>query len=338
MITVAKPGVRVAFEAVVLFLCLLSFVQAADSNYRSAEGLLGQTVPPSQEEIVTGIAPAPYVYRQGVPQLRAVLTHFTQQGHAALFVDTGFALIAMLAGAYLARSTIGRELVVLGIFVSTLACVTAYPNDKPEAVAAVAAVTTMSSLIIARRYAFASIIAVSSMLLRPEVPVVLGITMVVAWLVMKNAIVTERRVFVYFLAVALLGILYLLLARFIFWPDAHYPQGVPVFMLGRNLTRALAFPGVLLGLSFIGVGASWIVQSFSKRNAIENGDSSILVAVVGLGLFICLYSALVLLVAQAEEIRIYQPIVPVLSIVSISFFVRDYRSKPNPISSSGQLL
>ncbi len=312
--------------------CILAFIQASDSNYRSTDGFLGRTTPPFQAEIVAGIAPAPYVYRQGIPQLRATLTRYMQPGHAALVVDTLFALAAMGAAAYLARLSLGKDLAFWGVISATLACAAVYPNDKPEAVAAVGCVVLISALVMTEQHRTVAAIAVLSALIRPEIPILLGIAMILtAALVRQKGELPKRNITIPYTITILAGISYLLLARYVLWPVATYPQDTPVLMLFQKLADPLAWPGVVLASLIISLGASWIARGTPYMYFAKPGQRAPqqLTAIIGLGFFVCFSTGLLLLVARTQEIPIFQPLVPVVVILGIGKLQSQGAQSPN---------
>lgn len=314
------------FHMIVLLTCLLAFVQAADHNYRSSEGFLGWTSPPYQREIMDGTAPAPYVYRQAIPRLRAGLEIFMLPGHAALLADTVFAVIAVLAGVWLAGYGFGPSMRFLGIIVATLACIAVFPNDKPEAVAAVAITTTIAAFSLAGRFGPAALLTGAGILVRADISILFAIAFALGFAAVGYA--AEKRISYLawvFAGIAVLGLLYLQLARFVLWPESRYPTGVPFFMGYRNLLSPLAWPGLVLGLSFAVFGVFQALQTFRLRDRLTSRDSRSGVVVFSMGMFTLLYAMAVVFAGKAEEIRLYQPLVPLVVLTGLRV-TSEYRS------------
>jgi hypothetical protein len=294
--------------------CTLAFLQAADRNYRSAEGRLGKTMPPYQVEIIAGTAPAPYVYRQAVPQLRDLMMRVLPPGHVAVLADVAFALVAMASSIAFTRALLKTDLVMLGMLIATLACITVYPNDKPEAVAAVAVVCLISALVLTRHQTAAIIIAILAAPVRPEIPILFGLAMMLGQLLAEHFRPTVRLNYLAFGLAAVGGGVYLLVARYLLWPDARYPADVSPFMLLRNLTLPIAWPTLAFGLCLLALCFVQVILGYSLlKQENEYRWSKHVKPVMSLEFF-CLLSVIFLLFfAQAEEIRVFQPfLMPVI--------------------------
>lgn len=294
---------------VVIISCALAFIQAADHNYRSTDGHLGVTVPPYQIEIVSGTAPAPYVYRQAVPQLRQWMAHLLRPGHAALLLDFFFAIVAVVASLVTARTLLRPDLILLGPPIATLACISAYPNDKPEAVAAIAAICLLSALVVTRRHTAAIIVAILAAPIRPEIPILFGLAMMLGKSVANNGRLVLRGPHLVYSLSTIAGLCYLLIARYLLWPDAQYPVGVSPMMLMRNLILPLAWPALIFALCLLGFSVAQVmICHFHVRSNTNSDWFQFLRPMMGLQLFCIFYVVFILVFAQVEEIRVFQPL------------------------------
>lgn len=307
-------AVRLLLWVVVIGTCVLAFIQSADRNYRSSEGRLGNTMPPYQIEITSGTAPAPYVYRQAVPQLRRVMMRALPPGHVAVLLDAVFASIAVGASIVLARTLLKADLVILGALIATLASITVYPNDKPEAVASVAIVCLLCALVLTHRHTAAIIIAILAALVRPEIPILFGFAMVMTQLLVAHSRLIVHADYLPYGLTAIAGLAYLLVARFLLWPGARYPAGVSPFMLLRNLTLPFAWPALVYGMCLLCLCLVLVLVGYSLLRQDKTYPWSKHVRpMIGVQFFCLLYVAFLLLFAQVEEIRVFQPIiVPVI--------------------------
>lgn len=258
---------RKAALAGVLFLLLLS---AIDTHYRK-DGLLGPTVPPFQVAVLNGTAPAPFVYRQGVPQLRALLPF--QPGHQAFVVDAAFAAVALLAGFVLA-DTSGLLFAAVAVFGSYPTLFGVRPTATPEAVAMVAVVLVSAAL---RRSRWLPVWLFVSIPIRPELPLLFALVLVLS----------ERR-WLYMLLVVT-AVFYLLAARFLWWPEARWPEGVPLFMLPHNLTNWRGLGGLVVPLA--------LVWSMGKPRA-------------AVPLFVLLWCIVAVSFGRSNELRLFMPVLP----------------------------
>lgn len=300
-------------EAGVLVVLMILFAHFADWNYRSHDGRLADNVPPFQNEIVDGTAPAPYVYRQAVPQLRAALGAMLPPGHAAVVVDLAFAALAGVCGFALGSFAFGPRRRVLGALLVALAVVTVYPNDKPESVAMVALPLLATVLALNRRHLAAAGVVALSAPFRPE----LSLLFPVAWIISLRVAGPRSPeggsrgsgLIAYAVALAV-GVAYLALARFAWWPSARYPEGTQVVMLIENLTSPLRYPGLALVVMLGSLGGFWCLQALrtprSKTSSLADNDRE---ARLGVGLFIVLWSLADLGMGRTNEIRLAMPLV-----------------------------
>lgn len=301
---------RLLFFGVASLACLLAFVQAADRNYRS-EGFLGRTEPPYQRAIIDGTAPAPYIYRQAVPRLRAGLEVFLLPGHAALLTDVILATMAAIASIGLATWGFGAPMRFVGILVATVACSAVYPNDKPEAVSAIAMTTAIAAFVLAGRFNAALLIAGVGILVRADISILFSLAIAVGLVATGHAQAgASPRIAWRFFGVALLGLLYLLLARFAIWPNSAYPPGVPFFMGLRNLVSPLAWPGLALGIGLAILGSMQAFEAVRLRKQRTSQNERSVAAVLAIGLFTLLYATAIVVAGKTEEIRLFQPLLP----------------------------
>ena len=286
----------------------LAFLAAADANYRSADGRLGQVPLPYQKEIVAGTAPAPYVYRQAVPRLQGLLLEVLLPGHAAVALDALFAILALVSGTLLARWALGRELGPWGAILATFACVAAYQRGFPEAIAGVAVPLTIVALLVHGRDAAAAALTGASAFLRPEIPVLLGTGMAVAGFVERGS-PRARRLGVAFGLAAAVGLAYLLAARFVLWPDAPYTEAPPLDRLGWNLLQPIAWPGGMLLLLMASLGLTWLVRPDAPE------EERVLQR--GMGLFTLLYAGVLVLITFLREVRLFMPLLSPLVLLGM---------------------
>jgi hypothetical protein len=301
----------------------LAFLTAADANYRAENGLLGRTVPAWQKQILEGTAPAPYVYRQGVPRLRASLAALLPIGVSALVVDLGFAVLAMAAGALIAAELLGRSSIIWGIIASTLACAACYPNDKPEAVAAVGAVLVMSWLLLTNHPIAASLIAGASVVIRPENPIVFGIAALAASFMVRGEKSSTLARGLFTLAIVG-GLVYLGLARFVWWANAAYPGGTPLIMLPTNLSVWTALPGLVLEVGLLLLAL--LLMRLALRGPAATTSDARTFGIVSCTLFAALYVIVAIFLARSDELRVVQPIVPILTLIGFAFWQKTWAS------------
>jgi|GEM_PF-1524076 len=295
--------------------CLLAFLHVANTNYRQGTPFLGPTVPPFQREIVEGTAPAPYVYRQGVPQVRDFLESWMLPGHAAFVVDALLGIACMVAGVYLARTLLGRRASLLGLLVTTVALITVYPNDKPEAIAAISLVAIVSLLILHERHGLAFVVLIGLIPVRTDIPVIFAVAVILAaWLLFRRRSKWPTFSWLYVVVVAA-GLVYLALAKFVLWPEAAYPPGTPVFVLFRNITTPFAWSGLLLALILIVIGFSFAMRELQIAKEAHQSGAPANSGFLGLFIFVMLYAVALLVVAMVEEFRVFQPLLPVALIL-----------------------
>ncbi len=285
----------------------LAFLGASDANYRR-EGRLGRAPLPYQSEIVSGTAPAPYVYRQAVPRLRAVFMRVLLPGHAAMAVDALFAILAMVSGSLLARWALGEAFGPWGAVLATLACVVAYARDFPESTAGVAVPLAIVALLVHRRDVAGAALAAASAAMRPEIPVLLGVSMTAAAFAERRA-PRSRRLGAAFALAAAVGLGYLLAARFVLWPDAPYTDAPALDRLRWNLGQPVAWPGGLLLGVMTALGVAWLVRPGAQE------EERVLQR--GMGLFTVLYAGTLLLITFLREVRLFMPLFPLLVLLGM---------------------
>lgn len=297
---------------------LLVFASFSAWNYRSSDGRLGRTTPVWQTAIVEGTAPAPYVYRQGVPQLRRLFEQVLRPGHAAVAVDLLFAAIALGAGFSLGRRALGKSHDWTGGLVALLACAAVYPNDKAESVAMVALALVVAALAAERREGLAAGVAMVAIPFRPELSILFSVALGVA--AIRHAGDRRTAAAAGYAAVAAAGSSYLLCARYLWWPDAGYPEATPAFMLLENLSDPKRYPGLAL-LLFVGaMGVVWSRQAWPREQAAKAPGGLGAEArrrQLGLGLAIVLWTLAILVLGKSDEIRLVMPVLPLFLICGL---------------------
>jgi len=325
-------------EGFVFLVLMLMFVRAAVTNYESPDHYLGRTMPAWQMEIVGGTAPAPYVYRQGVPQLRRLVMTVLQPGHAALAVDAGFAVIALGAGFALGVYGLGRGRGMWGMVAAYVAAAGVYTNDKPESVAMVAAIVLVTACFLHKHYQTAALALVVSAAFRPELPILFGGAVLMAAFVARRSIRPAGGLplsLIPFGACVFAGLAYLAVCKFLLWPQAKYPQDTPAFMLMDNFTRPLGYPGMALNLMIIAFGFGWIINAWrllkpaAQSSANDSAINPTEVAhQIAMGLFIATWSAAATVLGRTDEIRIVIPLLPLIFILASLRWLVWRRVKP----------
>jgi hypothetical protein len=275
-------------------------------------------MPPFQREILAGTAPAPFVYRQAIPMLRALVMRAAQPGHAAVAVDIVLAAIAVAAMSTCALIYMGLEYGWLLGVLTTLACVSCYPNDKPEAVGAVAVTALVAASLLTGRSMVAAGISLLAAGIRPEFPILVGLAM--ASVPLPTVPEPKRRRDRWlFLLVGASGMGFLALARFVIWPAASYPAGTAVFMLGHNLATPAALPGTALCIMLClvnGVAYAALCRP-AQRDRSACVDAAVVPALLGLAVFTILWICSILIVGKAEEFRLLQPVIPLTAVTAL---------------------
>lgn len=299
---------------------LYVFGHFAVDNYRSNDGVLGANYPGDwQREIVAGDAPAPYVYRQGVPRVREALFAVLMPGHAAVLIDLAFAIVALFAGVLLARFAWGPRKESVGLIFMTLSLAIAYPHDKPEAIATVALASAACAMFAVGRQRLAILVALFSTPFRPELPVLLGFSFFAAvhWGSSTHGtsrLIPHRRALPYLLPVVV-AVSYLLACRLLWWPDAVYPEGTAVFMLWLNLTSPMRWPGLLFAVFLLATASRWGWVAWQQRTGTDGTNS---VPRLGLALFVACWVTAWLVVGKTDEIRLAGPVLPMVLLLGFS--------------------
>jgi hypothetical protein len=278
-------------------------------------------MPLFQEEITNGTAPAPYIYRQGVPQIRQFLMNWLQPGHAALIVDFGFFTLASLAGYYLAKNIIGKNVAVIGILPAAIACMGSYPNDKPEAIASIAVTTAIFVSFLYKRYSLVLIIGILSIFIRPEISILAGVSVFVVSLSSKIfKIKLDRKIILSSLFLFIMGFSYILLARFFLWPNAKYPEGTPFFMLLKNFSGLFQLPGLLLASVIFFIGIIFFIFPIISKQINNMNDEPIVTQIIGV--YLCLFIISLLTVSNIFEYRLFMSIIPITFLFVISHQIK----------------
>lgn len=267
----------------VFFCCLWAFIDKAQYNYRSINGKLGVTVPRFQQEIIDGTAPSPYVYRQLVPRIRQLLMTVFLPGHAAVIVDTLFFVLGALV--FIRKNSISC---VAFLSLYTLACLVCYPNDKPESIAAISLMAIFIFLLFADYPHMNFIFGVMMIGVRPEIPIIVGISTFLS----RNS-----RYYFYHSLLLVFGLFYLAFSKFLFWPTNNYPNGVDPFALVYNITEITTYHGILMILGCFLL----IMLLHSKLRQSKN-------KLVSFVLFLGVMNVVSLItMGHVNEFRIFQP-------------------------------
>jgi hypothetical protein len=229
-------------------------------------------------------------------------------GHAAMAVDALFAILAMVSGSFLARWALGEAFGPWGAVLATLACVVAYAREFPESTAGVAVPLAIIALLVHRRDVAAAALAAASAAMRPEIPVLLGVSMTAAAFAERRA-PRSHRLGASFALAAAVGIGYLLAARFFLWPDAPYTDAPALDRLRWNLEQPVAWPGGLLLGVMAALGVAWLVRPGAQE------EERVLQR--GMGLFTLLYAGTLLLITFLREIRLFMPLFPLLVLLGM---------------------
>jgi hypothetical protein len=292
----------VVYDLLVGIACFGILERLVDITYRK-DGLLGRTMPVWQEEIIRGTAPAPYVYRQGVPQLRRLLMAVLQPGHAALVVDLAFVVLALIAGTLLGQAVLGRRMRRLGTVVACVALAGAFPSDKPESAAMVALVLVAGTAVLLDRHGVAVTAATLATTIRPDVSILFGLAGLVTTFLLRrrgNADRWNARTGSLYVVPFVTGSAWLALARFFWWPGAPYVT-TPV-TVGWNLLHAWHSPGLWVEALLLLSGLTWIIAGLRQAQ----GAARMLV----LGGFVTLWSFAISVLGLLGEIRLMMPVLP----------------------------
>jgi hypothetical protein len=302
---------RRVFHGTVFAALLLQLAYLADANYRGRDGRLGATVPPWQTEIAGGTAPAPYVYRQTVPQLRRLAGGLLAPGHAALGVDLAFGAVAIAAGFAVGRAAFGAGLAFLGAVAVTLALASVYPNDKPESIAMVAASVVATAFLLRGRLGATALTCAVAAPIRPELPVLFGAALLLACATCASG-PGRRRALTVSAACLAAGLAYLGAARWLLWPAASYPEPTPVVTLLENLAHPVRYPGLALASALGALGGYWCVRAWAcrERPAAVAGWPSPALIQLAIGLYTAAWCAAWVVLGRADEIRLAMPVLP----------------------------
>ncbi len=279
-------------------------------NYRSTDGRLGDTVPAWQQEIINGTAPAPYVYRQAIPIIRNLLGNFLKPGHAALLLDIFLASLGLIIAAMFGRHLLPQHGSYIGQIVIAVAFCGGIPNDKPETVACITALITISYLLCMQRAILASIVAMAVTAVRPEIPVIVGMCILISHFPVFRSRRVVQPITVRLTALPvlsmLLGITYLMLSKFLWWPDAHYPPLTPFLTIGLNLFN----PASIVFLPLYAIVVSWSVFHLARISKLQhmNGDTPFLPSLLGIPLISITWCVFCLMFGKIDEIRLLMPL------------------------------
>lgn len=310
--------------------CGAVFVQMSSSHYRT-DGRLGSATPPLQTEIIEGTAPAPWVYRQTVPQLRDALDRAgLQPGHAAFGLDVLFFLIGALGSVWLGRRPGKDEAVrprlqnmegeitgeALALVAFTLASIASYEYAKPESVAMVAAGTVLTALLVWNRILLALGVAVLSVGVRPMVPVLFGGALCVSVLWVRGRDCGKRRLLSSLLTAGV-GATYLWVARHVWFPEqipyyeTHLVWALNLNLIG-NLTEPTRWHGLALWMTCVSVVAAWTWTAAFRKRASETER----IQQLTMGLFASGWLGAVFVLGKLDELRILMPLIPPLVVLA----------------------
>ncbi len=315
----ASRSGQVLQPVIISVICLLLFVHFSQANFRSPEGYLGRTTPPMQDAILKGSAPAPYVYRQGVPRLRFLLGRILLPGHAAVAVDLFFAVVCIAAGLSLGSFALGSRLAGVGAVVCTFTAIAAYPSGAPEGVATVAFSLAIGVLLVRHRHREACAVSLLAVIFRPEVPILLGVSAAAAMLILGGS---DRAVdrwkpparTAYYLLTVLIGLIYLVLARYLLWPGAKLAPGTAALTLVTNLRTVVRWPGLLFGSLLTATGVIWVVRAIRRTYShLEHVDSETAMA---LGLYVIAWVAWVVFFGDAGSVGLFVAVLPLVLLLA----------------------
>lgn len=315
--------------------CGAVFVQMSSSHYRT-DGRLGAATPPLQTEIIEGTAPAPWVYRQTVPQLRESLDQAgLQPGHAAFGLDVLFFLIGALGSVWLGRRAGKREAMrsrrrnmeggitgeALALVVFTLASIASYEYAKPESVAMVAGVTVLVALLVWNRMLLALGVAALSVGVRPMIPVLFGgaLCVSVLWVRGRDC---GKRLLLFSLLTAGVGVAYLWIARHVWFPEqipyyeTHLVWALNLNLIG-NLTEPTRWHGLALWMVCVTVIAAWTWGAAFKNVASETER----IQQLTMGFFSAGWLGAVFVLGKLDELRILMPLMPPLVVLVTGLWV-----------------
>jgi len=285
-------------------------VNALGCNFRNSAGILGDAIPAWQNEIITGSAPAPYVYRQAVPQLRSLVQQILKPGHAALLVDLIFGLIAIYASGLLhqGRDSDPRKF-VWGSILGLLSIICSIPNDKPETVAMICLTVLFSHFAMSKQRTKALLVSLLFLAVRPEMSVFAGLSSLLTY--ESSATQIHKRLS---WLVITFGILYILLAKFVLWPHSKYPAGTPTITLVLNFTSMTALAFLPLALGLLVLNASQIPMH-TERRAQMSGN-------VTIALFNSSWISAVLFLGKIDEIRLMTPVLSSSALLFLAIMER----------------